>query len=191
MTVQGSGVSSGQSYNTTASYNVVYHSATTYKVNVNVQSGSNALTYTIWVHNDGTVVAVEFTVSGYSQNLTGSQASGIAVGALAEFTLQIQADSQIAYYTNTGYFHTTGTSTVQLGPTSVHVTTYAANSLPTTITSCGSTTTLTAYSFSVGTPQGASQPLVTYENFAGSYTDAQGHSGSFNYVQQVTAITLA
>jgi hypothetical protein len=73
----------------------------------------------------------------------------------------------------------------------VSVTTYAANALPETVTGCDSTpTTFTAFSFSIGTPQGASLPLVTYENIAGSDV-VNGQTTSFNYVLQVTSITIA
>ena len=115
----------------------------------------------------------------------------IRSGSVRWFTLQIQADSEIGFYTAQGYFHSTGTSTVSLGPTQVSVTTYSANTLPETITNCGgTTTTLTAYSFSVGTPQGSTTPLVTNEHFAGSDT-SNGQTTNFNYVLQVTSVTVA
>jgi hypothetical protein len=73
----------------------------------------------------------------------------------------------------------------------VSVTNYAANSLPETVSYCGnSPTTLTAFSFSVGTPQGSSSPLVTNENIAGSDM-LNGQTTTYNYVLQVTSITIA
>jgi hypothetical protein len=191
MTVYGNGTSGGSTYNISASYNTVYHSSTTYKVAITLQEAGNSINYTVWVQNDGTVLAVGFSAGGFTQNLTGSEGQSAAAGAFAEFTLQIQADSLVNYYTNQGYFHTTGTSTVSIGPTSVKVTTYAANSLPETINDCnGDTTTLTQYSFSVGTPQGSSVPLVVYEHFDGS-DNVNGTVTNYDYVQQVTSITLA
>jgi hypothetical protein len=193
MTVQANGTSStGTSTNSTkysyvASYTTNYASSSTYKVTVTTSEGGQNIVETAWVLKNGTALAVN--VSG--QNFTGATANEFIVGTFAAFTLQVQADSEIAYYTNTGFFHSTGTSTTNIGSTSVKVTTYAANNAPETITDCnGGTTTLTAYSFSVGTPSGANVPLVTYEHFAGSDT-RNGQTESFDYVLQVTAITVA
>ena len=123
-------------------------------------------------------------------NITGSEAQEAAVGALVGFTLQIQADSEIGQYTNTSYFKSAGTSTVDIGTTQVKVTTYQANTLPETFNDCnGGTTTLTAFSFEVGTPQGANTPLVVYEHIAGSDT-ANGQTSTYTYTLQVTAVTV-
>jgi len=195
MTIQGAGTnnpgtSSAQTYNITSSYTTIYHSSTTYKVSVSFASSGQTATYTIWVQNDGTVVAVAITASGYTVNETGSAAQGLVTGAFAEFTLQVQLESQINYYTNNSFFHSTGTSTVQLGQASVKVTTYVANNLPETVTYCGETSTLTAYSFAVGTPQGASLPLVVSEHIAGSDI-VNGQTQNYDYSSQVTSITVA
>ena len=165
---------------------MVYASSTTYKVTITSVEGAQSTTETVWVLKDGTAIAVDYS----GENFTGSLAQELIVGAFSGFTLQIEADSQIGLYTQTSYFHSTGTSTVSIGPTQVVVTTYAANNLPETVISCGSTTTLTAYSFSVGTPQGTSTPLVAYEHFAGSDV-VNGQTETFNEVLQVTSITLA
>jgi len=195
MTIQGSGISnagtsSASSYNVTSSYTTIYHSSTTYKVGVTFVSGGETATYTIWVQNDGTVVAVAITAGGYSINETGSQAQGLVTGAFAEFTLQVQLESQINYYTNNSFFHSTGTSTVQIGGTSVSVTNYAANNLPETVNECGDITTLTAYSFSIGTPHGATLPLVVSVHIAGSDV-INGQTENFDYSALVTSITVA
>lgn len=191
MTIEANGTSSTSSsspssYSISESYSTIYVSSTTYKVSVTLAEGSTNLVETVWILKDGVAVAVN--VAG--QNYTGSTAQEFIIGVFAGFTLQVQADSQIGSYTASNYFHATGTSTVSIGPTKVSVTTYAANSLPETMVGCGETTTLTAYSFSVGTPQGASSPLVTYENFAGSEV-SNGVTTNFNYILQVTSITIA
>lgn len=192
MTVVANGTSSTtgstpQSYSYTESYTTVYVSSTTYKVSISESVAGENLVYTVWVQNNGNVVAVN--VAGY--NITGSEAQETAIGVFAGFTLQIEADSSIAQYTNTGYFKSAGTSTVDIGTTPVKVTTYEANTLPETFTECdGTTTTLTAFSFEVGTPQGASAPLVVYEHFAGSDV-SNGQTTTYDYVLQVTSITLA
>ncbi|MDA4133981.1 MAG: hypothetical protein OK441_00220 [Thaumarchaeota archaeon] len=195
MTIQASGSSSTSgtssssptTYSYSESYTTNYVSATTYKVTINFAEGSNNVVYIVWLLKDGTAVAVD--VSGF--NITGSSAQESLIGAFAGFELQLQADAEINAYTTTSFFHSTGTSTVSVGPTMVSVTNYAANSLPETVTSCtGSPTTLTAFSFSVGTPQGTSAPLVTNENISGSDV-ISGQTTTFNYVLQVTSITIA
>ena len=196
MSITGNGTSSSSSSTSTStpssysyieSYSTVYHSSSTYKVVISTSFSGSAVNATVWVKNDGTVVAVNF--AGFNQ--TGAAAQQIAPGLFAAFTLQIQADSLISFYTGTNYFHSTGTSTVNIGPTQVTVTNYAANSLPLTYTGCGSSTTLTAYSFSVGTPKGASSPLVTNEHIAGSDFNSDGSTDNFDYTLHVTSITLA
>jgi hypothetical protein len=182
----GSSSSSPSTYSYTESYTTNYVSSTTYKVTITLAEGSTNVTEIVWLLKDGTAVAID--ISGF--NLTGSQAQGALVGVFAGFTLQIQADSLITEYTSTSFFHSTGTSTVSIGPTKVSVTNYAANNLPETVTYCGnSPTTLTAFSFSVGTPQGSSTALVTNENIAGSDI-VNGQTETFNYVLQVTSITI-
>jgi len=175
-----------ESYTYTESYSVVYASATTYKVTITSVEAGQSITETVWVLRNGTAIAINFA----GENLTGSEAQSLIVGAFGGFTEQIQADSEIGFYTATNFFHSTGTSTVSIGPTQVSVTTYVANNLPETVTSCGSTTTLTAYSLSVGTPQGTSSPLVTYEHIAGSEV-VNGQTETFNEVIQVMSITVA
>lgn len=188
MTIQANGTesspgTSATSYNYTESYNVVYHSSTTYKVDlVTLTEGVN-ISSTVWILNNGTAIAIN--EAGF--NLTGSYLTpDTVVGLFAAFTLQIQADSYIGLYTSSNYFHATGTSTVMIGPTQVTVTTYQANTLPETVSGCGQTATLTAYSFSVGTPKGATVPLVTYEHFAGT-----SGTETYDYVLEVVSITLA
>ncbi len=192
MTVVANGTSSTtgstpESYGYTESYMTVYQSSTTYKVSVSDSVEGENLVYTVWVLNNGQVLAVN--AEGF--NITGSEAQETAIGVFVGFTLQIQADSSIAQYTNTGYFKSEGTSTVDIGTTPVKVTTWEANSLPETINACnGVTTTLTAFSFEVGTPQGASAALVVYEHFAGSEV-SDGQTTTYDSVLQVTSITLA
>jgi hypothetical protein len=191
MTIVGNGSStSGSStpvtYSYSESYSTVYVSSTTYKISISANEGGQNVMSTAWILKSGSVVAIDFS----GQNLTGSQAQSISVGLLSGFILQIEADQEINFYTGANYFHSTGTSTVTIGTTQVDVTDYAANSLPVTYNSCGSQTTLTAYSFSVGVPKGASNNLVTSEHFAGSDT-YNGQTSSFDDYLQVTSITLA
>jgi hypothetical protein len=166
----------------------VYASATTYKVTV-VSSANGQVTpaETAWILKDGTVLAIN--VAG--QNLTGSIAQTMIVGVFAGFSAEVQAGSQLSTYTATQYFHSTGTSSVTIGSNTFTVTNYSANTLPQTITSClsGSTTNLTAYKLSVGTPTGTSYKVVTYMQIAGSST-INGQTSSINYVIQIVSLTV-
>jgi hypothetical protein len=183
----GTSSSSPTSFNYTESYSTIYVSSTTYKINITTSEAGHSFGETLWILKSGTLVAIN--VSG--QNLTGTEAQGLIVGAFAGFTEQVQADSEIGQYTAANYFHSTGTSTVSIGPTQVSVTTYAANTLPITTTDCsGDVTTLTAFSLSVGTPHGANLPLVTHESLAGS-TVTNGETSNFDVELGVTSITVA
>lgn len=189
--------STAQSFNVTESYNTVYVSSTTYKIDMNIvetsASGGESIAYTVWILKNGTISAIYYSVEGTTGfNLTGSEAQSSGVGAFAGFIAQIEASQELNIYTASNYFHSTGTSSVTIGPTTMTVTNYAANTLPVTVNNCnGTSTTLTAYALSVGTPPSASAPLVTYEHFAGTTTESNGQIETFNVVIQVTSITLA
>jgi hypothetical protein len=115
----------------------------------------------------------------------------MVVGLFAGFAAEVQSASQLSTYTASQYFHSTGTSSVKLGPTTVTVTNYVANTLPQTITSCpsGTTTTLTSYKMSVGQPTGTSFQLVTNIQIAGSST-TNGQTSNFAYTIQVVSLTV-
>jgi hypothetical protein len=193
MTIQSNGTTSNsgapasppQNYNFTESYSTINVSSTTYKDNNTSIAPGESVVYTAWVLKDGTAVAVDLEGS----NVTGSEAQGALTAAFAGFALQVQA-AAINLFTASNNFHSTGTSTVSIGPTAVTVTTYAANTLPETVTNCGTSTTLTAYSFSVGTPQGTNSSLIVYERLAGSETD-NGLTTFIDVTIHVTSITLA
>jgi hypothetical protein len=193
MTIEGNGTSGTStttptSFNFSESYTIDYASSTTYKITITEVAGGQNIVTTVWVLKNGTALAISIT--GDPQNITGSEAQEFIVGTFAGFTLQVQADSLLNYYTNNGFFHSTGTSTVSIGPTNVKVTNYVANTLPETVDECGDVTTLTAFSLSVGTPSGGTAPLVTYEHIAGSDI-VDGQTDTFSEVLQITSITLA
>jgi hypothetical protein len=178
--------------NLTESYTRVYASATTYKVTIASSANGQATPpETAWILKDGTVLAIN--VAG--QNLTGTTAQSMIVGVFAGFSAEVQAGSQLSTYTASQYFHTTGTSSVTIGSNTFSVTNWAANTLPQTITSCssgltaGTTTNLTAYKLSVGTPKGTSYQVVTYMQLAGSSTN-NGQTSNFNYVIQIVSFTV-
>jgi hypothetical protein len=174
--------------NLTESYTRLYASATTYKVTVTTTSnGQSTPAETAWILKDGTVLAIN--VAG--QNLTGTIAQTMIVGVFAGFSAEVQAGNQLSTYTANQFFQSTGTSSVTIGSSTFTVTNYKANTLPETITDCltGSTTNLTAYKLSVGTPTGTSYKVVTYMQLAGSST-VNGQPTSFNYVIQIVSLTV-
>jgi hypothetical protein len=203
MTVQLNGTSSSSTStasggaNITESYVTDYVSSTTYKITLSFSESSASSSgvsgsYTLWVLKNGTVTAAAISIGGNSQNLTGSEANEIVVGVFAGFITDVAANANLGAYTSSSYFHSTGSSSVTIGTTTMTVTNYAAITLPVTITNCdGSTTNLTAYALSVGTPPGAKGPLVTYAHFAGTTTQTDGSMTTFNEVIQVTSFTLA
>jgi hypothetical protein len=174
--------------NLTESYTTVYASATTYKVTITSSENSQSTPpETVWILKNGTVLAI--SVEG--QNLTGSIAQTMIVGVFAGFSAEVQAGSQLSTYTANQYFHSTGTSSVTIGSSTFTVTNYSANTLPQTITDCltGSTTNLTAYKLSVGTPTGTSYKVVTYMQIAGSST-INGQTVDTDYIIQVVSLTV-
>ena len=76
-----------------------------------------------------------------------------------------------------------------IGAATFPVTTYAANSLPETINNCGDVLVLNTYSLSVGTPTGATAPLVTSIVLGGTDTSS-GQTTSVNYQIKLVAITV-
>ena len=179
------------------SFSTVYVSSTTYKINMNFSETTGGQTdnagYTVWVLKSGTIVAVYVPSAGpVYGNTTGAQAAAQGPAIFAGFIAQVEANQALGTYTDQSYFHSTGTSSVAIGPTKVTVTNYVADSLPETMNFCdGSSSTLTSYALSVGTPPGASGPLVTYELFGGSSVGANGQTSTFEQVIQVTSVTLA
>jgi hypothetical protein len=174
--------------NLTESYTRIYASATTYKVStVTSANGQTTPAETAWILKNGTVLAI--SVAG--QNLTGTLAQQMIISVFAGFSAEVQAGSQLSTYTANQYFHSTGTSSVTVGSSTFTVTNYAANTLPQTITDCltGTTTNLTAYKLSVGTPTGTSYKVVTFMQLAGSST-VNGQPTSFNYVIQIVSLTV-
>ena len=179
------GSKNGASDNLSLTYNVVYHSATTFKVSFNVALNGQTTPSTVWIKNDGTVVAVY--VMG--TNLTGSVASGTVLGYFAD--LQVISNFAIQESSITAYFHSMGTSTAKVGTTSFTVTRYVANTTPETVQDCsGTTAVLTAYDVFLGTPSGSSIGLVTQAHFAGTLTDSSGTT-TLDYAYQLTALTVA
>jgi hypothetical protein len=166
---------------------VIYRSATTIKVNNSFNSGTTSEQMTLWILKNGTALAVNFA----GQNLTGIEANGFITGAFAGFYEEIDIGQQQSFYAGSSqYFHSTGTSSVTIGSNKVTVTNYALNSLPETVNSCGTISTYSAFTLSIGTPSGTSFPIVTNMHFVGTST-VNGSPNNFDVSIQVTAFTVA
>lgn len=183
MSINFSDNSGGQSFNFTSSYSVVYRSATTYKVNV---TSSAIGTFTAWARTDGTVVAVWFM----GQNMTGPQAADIFMGGMAPFASEMTFANQLDIYTSSLYFHVTTQGTANFGPTTMTVTSYAANSLPLSFSACGTTFSLTEFSLQVGNVPSSSLQLVTFVHANGTLQTSSG-SQSVNVTVRLISVTLA
>jgi hypothetical protein len=171
---------------------VVYESPTTYKVSISYILPDKSGTATVWLLKDGTVVAL--TLVGH--NITGASASAYFQTYFGLWETELVFEQQITSSTSFSFFHSTGTSTVTIGPSTFSVTNYTGNSLPETIPGCnGQSMTLTAGGFSLGTPGGSSYPLITYIDVDGSETPL-GVSGTlstttYSITSQITSVTVA
>ena len=185
MEIVWNGTSSGSSYNFTGSYQVVSAvssgGVTTYKVDITYNSGTTTETGTAWLQSNGNVIAVD----AFGQNLTGSSAGSLLIAVMAPFLAESSFSNQAFLYQGS-FFHSTGTSSVTLGPTTMQVTNYAANSLPETYTECGYTGTLDAFTAQVGTVPGTNLTLVTFLYLSGT---ENGKPGSFTL--RVASVTKA
>jgi hypothetical protein len=189
MTVNYFGSSGGQNSNSTASYTVIYKTATTYKVNITYSATTPPAPtekFTAWVGTDGTVIAVMYS----GLNMTGSMATSFFSGTVAPFMMEESFTSQQNVYTFSQYFHVTSQGTATFGPTTMTVTNYAANSLPLTFSECGTTATLTEYSLQLGSVPSSSVQLLTLMHLNGTFQTSSG-SSSVNFTVRLLSLTLA
>jgi hypothetical protein len=170
----------------------LYESLTTYKVNITDVLPGMTVNSTVWLLKDGTVVGLD--IDGINLN---ASASTKFQDYFSLWENALGYGQLIETYTSSSFLRSTGTSTVTLGPSTFTVTNYTASSPPEVIPGCnGESITLTAASFSVGTPIGStSNPLVTYIDVAGSETTV-GVSGTlskmtYSFIAQITSVTLA
>lgn len=179
------GTDNGNSYNLDSQYTVIYADTsagvTTYKVYISFNDGSSVANATAWVQSNGNVLALE--IAGFNE--TGAVAGEALVSFMSAFTLESNYLGYVEVYTGSS-FHSTGTSTVTLGPTTMTVTNYQANSLPETYTECGYTGSLTDFAMSVGTVPGTSITLVTNLHVSGT---SNGDTGDFDI--RVVSVTKA
>jgi len=167
------------------SYTVVSQSSTTYEVNIDYTLNGNTKAGTIWIVNNGTILAGELD----GKNYTGATASTFVLDAFSDldtiYNLALQSSTIPAY------FHSVGTSTVTIGTNSFTVSDYVANMTPETIQGCsGSSAVVNTYNVYLGTPTGSSLELVTSANFSVALTTSSGTT-TLDYEYQITALSVA
>lgn len=166
MEFQITGTTNGTLQSETLSYTITSSSGGIYDGNFNVTStGENSTGISFSVDaNNNTVLSI--TVSGYS--FSGSLAKTEFDALMGIFGLQQYYTGELSVFTDSAYFHSTGTSPKTFGTTTFPVTTYVANSLPMDINTCGVNAHITDYTLEFGTPPGTSLQFITYIHFAGN-----------------------
>ena len=160
-------VTNGTMENDTISYMVTSSSGGIYNANITFIAGGTVESGLAVVDaNNNTVLSVTVSVSGYSYTYTGSQAKNFFSTFMGLFGLEVSYSTQSGLFTDSAYFHNTGTSTKSFGTTSFQVTTWEANVLPFSLNDCGVTDTITAYTLQLGTPPGTSLTFITYLHVA-------------------------
>jgi hypothetical protein len=178
------GVNTALNVTLTESYNVIYKSATTYKVNVTtIGAGPTPVTFTAWVLKNGTAVAIDDS----GQNTTGSEAAGLYELSMGAFSASIAVPSEVSSGVFSPYFHEATKGTATFGTTEMDVVNYSANTLPFSVSGCGETATITAYSFQLGDLPPGSQQLLTFSNAA---LNMQGPLGSDSIAETIQLVSL-
>jgi hypothetical protein len=178
--------SSSGSANTSqySEYGVTYTSSTTYKVSVGSNITGAFVTSNAWVLKNGTILAFE---SASGQNSTGLAAEGLMYQNMLPFVIELEYSSLVPSLTSAAGAHVVSQMNTNIGPTTVSVTNYAANSLPLTVPTCSGTFTLSQFSVQTGTVQGKSLALVTMITISG--TDASnGQTTTDNFYLQIRVI---
>jgi hypothetical protein len=173
----------GTGNNETFSYAVTSSSGGIYNVNMSIVSTSVQTSFGFVIDsNNATVISV--TIQGFTEH--GSIAKTEFDSFMGLFGLQLTYQSELSVFTDSAYFHSTGTTSMTFGTVTFPVTTYSANNLPTTVNECGVTSTLTAYTLEVGTPPGTSTQFITLLHVAGTST-----SGAYDVTFQLISMTVA
>ena len=123
---------------------------------------------------------------------TGVEAESMFTPVMSEFSIYNSeyGTEYYSYFTDSQYFHSTGTNSMTFGPTTFDVTTYVANSTPETFNACGSVFTLNQWTLQLGTPPGTSAIFVTYIHSQGSEV-VNGLTESNDFTLALTSLTVA
>jgi hypothetical protein len=152
----------------------------------------------VWV-NIGSMTVInmsEFVVTHGTRfnlgNFTGVTAETEFAPIMSQFSVYNTeyGTEYYSYFTNSQYFHSTGTQAMTFGPTTFDVTTYVANNTPETFNACGTMFTLDQWTLEIGTPPATSSTFVTYIHSVGSEV-VNGTPESDNFTLALTSLTLA
>jgi hypothetical protein len=148
------------------SYNVIYASATTYKVSILEAQSGITVNATAWVQKDGTVIAYDYL----GQNNTGPEAAGLLQGLLSPLVYEAEYSTLVEPLTSVSTSTAMSSGSVVIGSTDMKVTNYSAATVPLQVAICGGSLDLSSYSMQTGTTQGSPlQPIVSLK-LAGSET---------------------
>jgi hypothetical protein len=150
----------------TETYNVVYSSPTTYKVDIFENQSGTTLNATAWLLKDGTVVAYQYL----GQNISGAEASGLVSGLMSPFFYQGEYTSLVQTLASGTGLQAAASGSEKVGPTAVAVTNYTAPSVPLTVQICGGSLTVSAVSLQTGTVQGSNVGLLMSMSISGNET---------------------
>jgi hypothetical protein len=150
----------------TETYNVVYTSSTTYKVDISETQSLGILNATAWVLKNGTAVAYSYL----GQNITGSEASGLYEGLMTPFFLESEYSILAQTLTSANGVQAASGGTATFGSTATALTNYTAESVPLTVAMCGGSLTLTSASIQIATVRSTGPSLLTAINASGSET---------------------
>lgn len=168
----------GQTGNATGSFDVLYRSATTYKVMTNESLTENGTTTTetatAWILKNGTVLAVAMRALGVPENETGSDAYVAFGGFMGAFDEEVALGANQSLYTDSHYFHSTGNSRVTIGGQSLVVTTYTLNSPDEEVAGCNATSAYYLDTASIGIPAGTTVPVLSSLDADLSITSVSG-----------------
>lgn len=118
-------------------------------------------------------------------------ASTDALGFVSGFYFEVVfGDNQSLLANGTESIHSTGTSTVTIGGSHVTVTNYTGSASEQVAADCVNTESSASFALSIGTPVGASFPVVTNATLEESVT-ASGSTTTIDIKMQMTAFTLA
>ena len=193
MTVQASGSTHNSTtgasfqYNYTSSYKVLYSPKTgsiEFKANFTETQTNPAKTGIVWMHPNGTIIAV--FESGV--NNTGAAAGAIIGTLVSAFQLQYFYGTDLQAYTSLQGVHAINQTTVMIGPTSLSVTNYGITS-PTEFCNGSGLISNTQFLIQAGLVQGTTLTLVPIWSQVGSFTPV-GRNSVLSYTTDIRVISV-
>jgi hypothetical protein len=201
MTVKGSSTETDSHDNSSFSvaYTRLYASPTTFKVNETAVEDGNSVYGNFsnvgWVLRNGTVIAIEESLEGLEQNITGGSGTLTAQmeGQMAPFAVESAEYYSFLFGSSSGSISSSSmgiinSTNVMIGPTSAHVTNYGYASLPVTVvSSCSTPVTYLRAALQIGTVAGSAFHLVTI--FRQQYFFGSSNRQTFGTTFEITSLT--